>query len=83
MAEAAHLGPDGIRFNDGLFDTNNRYFREVSTGVMSKMVAGPTILITLDTGANEWVTWSFKVDALQRDPYGTGYPTNTVTEFAL
>ncbi len=83
MAEAAHLGPDGIRFNDGLFDTDNRYFREVSTGVVSRMVAGPAILITLDTGANDWVTWSFAVDAFTLDPYGTGLPTNTVTEFAL
>jgi hypothetical protein len=87
MAEAAHLGADGIRFNDGLFDTDNRYFREVSSGALSKMVAGPSIKLHLDTSATDTVGWAFKVGSFERanDIYGNfyGYPTNTVTEFAL
>ena len=83
MAELAHLGPDGIRFNDGLFDTDNRYFRQVTSGGFSRMVAGPTVKITLDSGATDLVAWGFSVGSFTRDPDSYGLPTNTVTEFTL
>jgi hypothetical protein len=75
-------------FNGGQFDTDNRYLRTTSTGVMTTMLAGPSLAFNFDAGTGvigyRYEVGSFVVEAAQ-----SGWTTapadvvNTATGIAL
>lgn len=66
VGQATELSFRGARFADGLFDTNNRYIRQVSDPANKtlNMARGPTIEITTRTsGVNTDAAWRWRVNA--------------------
>lgn len=87
MTTVIRITPTRAIFNGGQFDTDNRYLRTVSSGVMTTMLAGPSIAVifnqTWDRIAYRYQCGGYVLTVENPEQSAPGSVSNTPTAIAL
>lgn len=89
MTTVIEITPTRAVFNGGQFDTDFRYLRTTLTGVLTTMLAGPSIALDFDTiSTNDRLSYRYQcggyvIVAQSTTPPAPASVTNTATGIAL
>lgn len=88
MAITIEITPTRVVLDDAKFDTDFRYLREVTTGELSTLLAGPSLAVSHTTStANDSLSWRFTCGSYSILAPGNGTTagavSNSPTKFAL
>lgn len=88
MGVVVEITPVRVTLDDGKFDTDFRYLREVLTGELSTLLAGPSLAVSHTTNTtNDSLSWRFTCGAYSILAPGRGVTAGAVSnaskKFAL